>query len=122
MIWHIFGQWGYPEKHSYTSPRLNFFSSLPSFLFILLFSLLPTDLISQSSSLGNFPWFAFCFVLQTQAPHSFLNMNEIRMKKRYAPVNIQVPILGKMISFPALRNGWGGIQLGSFSLPNLTPS
>lgn len=53
--------------------------------FLLFFPLLPTELLSQTLSLENFPWLAFSFVLKIQTPHTFLDANEVQGKKSYVP-------------------------------------
>ena len=37
-------------------------------------------------------------VLQTLAPYSFLKANKANLKKRFAPITIEVTILSEMIS------------------------
>lgn len=69
-----------PHTQFLFSPFFNSSSSFPP--------LLPTELLSQTLSLENFPWLAFSFVLKIQTPHTFLDANEVQGKKRYVPVNL----------------------------------
>ena len=108
---------------SFFPSSLTFFSTqfLSFSPFLSLPSLLPpwpTDPLSKCPPWET-PCFAFSFVLQTHAPHSFFMLMKFTWKREMALLS-HYPRWNDLS--PAIRNEWWGIPLVSFSPSNLTAS